>query len=991
MASNFSISAILSAKDNGFSSTLKSAMKTTDSLSSKLTSGFNFGILTGAGQQFFSTLTNGARDLLGEMSSASAAWQTFEDNMKTLKVPEKDIAAAKKEMQSFATQTIYSASDMANTYAQLKAVGVSDTEELVKAFGGLAAASENPQQAMKTLSQQATQMAAKPKVAWADFKLMLEQSPAGIAAVAAKMGMSTSKLVTAVQDGKVSTTKFFKAVREAGGAGSEFEKMATKYKTVGQAMDGLKETMTNVLMPAFNTLSSKAISAIDSIITAVGSDDFANKLNSIAKSISKYWNAAKSAFSGVGKAISDAFSAIKTALGDVTGAFGSTKSVDTFKERMQMLANAIKSVAGFFEKHAATIAKIIPVIGKLAGAFIGLKVLNSIPGVSFLVRGIGALGKVGIGAIANKISSLGKNAKTASEGAGELGSTSVQTGANMLKSAQSFALMGVAVLLIAAGFALLAQSAIALAGAGAPAIAVMAGLVVAVAALGFGMGALLKWLAPMGPQLITAATAMVVMAAAVLIIAVAFGVLAGVAILISNAGTTAIAVMFGLIVAVAALLGVAALCAPALTAGAAGFTAFGTSMLMVGAAFLLVGVAAVLAAAALLIITMALPMLVAFGAQGAIVILQLAGAMTLFAVGAALVGIALVTVAAGLLLVGAGALVAAVGVLLLAAGALLLGAGLQIMANALTIIAMTMPLAAAGALLLTASFTLLMAMVLIISATLAIMVIALAGLGIAAAASAIGIAAFGIAMAAAAIGVAAMAVGLLGVTAEMKSISKNAKSAEKSLKSMKKSVKVVEGGLKAIGSTAKSAMKSLTDAFDNTASKAQSSGKKVASSFAKGLNSGYPKAYTAGAYISAGFAQGMLSQLGIIEAAASRMAAAADKAVRAKAQIHSPSRVAMGLGAYWGEGYAEGLSNMIGKVHRAAQDLVSVPQVMTPDLAFAYGGEMSADFDYYRNAEYTIVVPVEVDGKEVARTTAPYMQSELDRNQTRSDRKHGKA
>lgn len=907
MASNFSISAILSAKDNGFSSTLKSAMKTTDSLSSKLTSGFNFGILTGAGQQFFSTLTNGARDLLGEMSSASAAWQTFEDNMKTLKVPEKDIAAAKKEMQAFATQTIYSASDMANTYAQLKAVGVSDTEELVKAFGGLAAASENPQQAMKTLSQQATQMAAKPKVAWADFKLMLEQSPAGIAAVAAKMGMSTSKLVTAVQDGKVSTTKFFKAVREAGGAGSEFEKMATKYKTVGQAMDGLKETMTNVLMPAFNTLSSKAISAIDSIITAVGSDDFANKLNSIAKSISKYWNAAKSAFSGVGTAISDAFSAIKTALGDVTGAFGSTKSVDTFKERMQMLANAIKSVAGFFEKHAATIAKIIPVIGKLAGAFIGLKVLNSIPGVSFLVRGIGALGKVGIGAIANKISSLGKNAKTASEGAGELGSTSVQTGANMLKSAQSFALMGVAVLLIAAGFALLAQSAIALAGAGAPAIAVMAGLVVAVAALGFGMGALLKFVAPMGPKLTVAATAMVIMAAAVLIIAVAFGVLAGVAILLANSGGLAIGVMVGMVAVIALLAWGAAALAPALLAGAAGFTAFGAALLMVAAA-------ALVAAVAVVIISTALPALSQYGLQGALAIAALGAAMLVFAAGAAVAGVALVVMSAGIVV-----------------------------------------------------------------------------FGVACVAAAVGIAAFGLAMTAAAVGVLAMAAALLGVTAEMKSISKNAKSAEKSLKSMKKSVKVVEGGLKAIGSTAKSAMKSLTDAFDNTASKALNSGKKVVSSFTKGLNSGYPKAYSAGAYVSAGFALGMLSQLAVVEAAANKLAAAADKAVRAKAKIKSPSRVAMGLGEYWGEGYAIGLSDMVGKVQRAAQELVSVPQVMTPALATSYSGEMSADFDYYRNSQYTIVVPVEVDGKEVARTTAPYMQSELDKKQTRNDRKHGKA
>ncbi|MDK6286117.1 hypothetical protein QP092_26990, partial [Klebsiella pneumoniae] len=76
---------------------------------------------------------------------------------------------------------------MATTYSQLAAVGTKNTDILVKGFGGLAAASADPAQAMKSLSQQATQMAAKPKVQWQDFQIMLEQSPAGMAAVSRKM------------------------------------------------------------------------------------------------------------------------------------------------------------------------------------------------------------------------------------------------------------------------------------------------------------------------------------------------------------------------------------------------------------------------------------------------------------------------------------------------------------------------------------------------------------------------------------------------------------------------------------------------------------------------------------------------------------------------------------------------------------------------------------------------------------------------------------
>ena len=49
---------------------------------------------------------------------------------------------------------------MATTYAQLDAVGIQSAESLVKGFGGIASAAENPAQAMKTLSQQGLQMAA---------------------------------------------------------------------------------------------------------------------------------------------------------------------------------------------------------------------------------------------------------------------------------------------------------------------------------------------------------------------------------------------------------------------------------------------------------------------------------------------------------------------------------------------------------------------------------------------------------------------------------------------------------------------------------------------------------------------------------------------------------------------------------------------------------------------------------------------------------------
>lgn len=76
---------------------------------------------------------------------------------------------------------------------------------------------------------------------------------------------------------------------------------------------------------------------------------------------------------------------------------------------------------------------------------------------------------------------------------------------------------------------------------------------------------------------------MIAAAGALLITAAAVWVLADAAIRISEAGTPAIATLAGMAVGIGALMGIAALCGPALTAGAVGFIAFGAAMLEIGA------------------------------------------------------------------------------------------------------------------------------------------------------------------------------------------------------------------------------------------------------------------------------------------------------------------------------------------------------------------------------------------------------------------------
>ena len=321
----------------------------------------------------FGVVKNAVGGLMGDLESGSATWKTFTGNMENIGKSKDEIASVKKEMQDFATKTIYSASDMATTYVQLEAVGIKSADQLVKGFGGLAAAAENPTQAMKTLSQQATQMASKPQVAWEDFKLILEQTPAGVAAVAKTMGMSTSEMVTAVQDGKIATQDFFDAITKTGNSDA-FMNMATQYKTVGQAMDGLQETLITKLQPTYDKVSAVAIKGIEKIIEVIEKVDFDKIFNAIESGVKK----AISAFNTMTKFVKDnatAFKILGTVVASVLAgvlAFGAVNSiVGTFGK----LKSAVAGLKGGFVALKATLlanpfAAIVAVIAALAVAFV---------------------------------------------------------------------------------------------------------------------------------------------------------------------------------------------------------------------------------------------------------------------------------------------------------------------------------------------------------------------------------------------------------------------------------------------------------------------------------------------------------------------------------------------------------------------------------------------------------------------------------------------
>lgn len=216
--------------------------------------------------------------------------------------------------------------------------------------------------------------------------------------------------------------------------------------------------------------------------------------------------------------------------------------------------------------------------------------------------------------------------------------------------------------------------------------------------------------------------------------------------------------------------------------------------------------------------------------------------------------------------------------------------------------------------------------------------------------------------------------------------------------------KGLESGSRSAEKATTTAVRSITNETQKLVPQMTNSGKQAANGFSTALQSGYTRAvslsrsaassilsalrsaqsgaYSAGYNIGAGLANGMSASLGRVQSIAAQLAAAAEKAIRAEAQIHSPSRVTDKLGQYFGEGWVQGILSMAKDAKQATEELIaipSLPEAPTPSLSGASGGswELSEDYSYTRNTKYTIVIPVNLEGKEVSRITAPFMEEDL--------------
>lgn len=993
MAETFSVKAILSAQDKGFKSVFGAATKSAKELKSTLMGGIGFGAMMAIGQKAVSVVSGSLSGLTKETINTSDAMQKLQQAMRFSGYAEDEIqriAGATGTLKTYADKTVFSLQDVMSTFGSLSANGVKDAEKLTESVGNAVAVFGGGAQEFSSVALAFSQAMASGALHAQDWNQIVNASPqlaGGLRKELIKLNPVLGEdFKQAMEDGAITADLLGQAMNNIGMTDMARE-AAQSVTTFEGAMGNLEATVTSGMQSIYDSfVKGKAVDAINQFNGKVEST-FSRLQTWIPATmirLESYWKILKKEASQVSGAFGDAFGAIQKELGKLIPAFGSTESVNGFRDAIQGAGDALQAFAGFLEEHADIIARVIAELPKLVVAYKGFKIAKSVaPFVGAFTSAIAGLASAVISTIAGKLFGISKGQEA-------VGKSSASSSKKMLASAKAFMMLGVGVALISGGFFLLAQGAKAVADSGPLAVAVLVGMVGALIGLSMGMMKMLSAMSGGTKKLTAMSTAMLALGGSILMISAAFWVLSDAAIRVSEAGPLAIGVLVGMVAAIAGLLIVAKMVAPTLTAGTVGFVAFGAAVVLAAA-----GIAILTASAISLANAGPLAIGVMFG-----LIVAIGGLMVV----AAAVAPVLTAGAVGLIAFGAAAV-------LVGAAVLLASAGLTLVASVLPIIAEYGLQASVAIGALGAAMTVFGAGTIVAGAGCTVLAVGLLAVGVAVLGVTVGVVAFGVAITAACVGVLAMAAALLAVNSSMKSIAKNAKTTQKSIESMKDSVSIVNDGLDALGNKAKSAVKSIVSAFDNGAGKARNSGQKLGDSAKEGVQnglqptqaiaistvsavlasfeSGAGSAYSSGLNIGMSFANGLAASLGRIQAIAVQMTAMANSVAASRASLPKARSVVVG-----------GIENtpaisVYGMVDET-NDRIDIPVISSADpVMTAYTSragakkELSDDYSYQRNTTYTIVVPVEYNGREAARVTAEFTQKELESRESMKMRLKG--
>lgn len=220
----------------------------TSMVNGKLTSGFQ-GIISSA----VTTLRQGVAGMVSESQKVGDAMQIYRVNMSSLGFNEKDVNKSLKRLGDYGKASVYDASDLLNQASTYYAYNRKDSEDIVKAFAGLIAQTNNPVQGLKTAGEQTAQMLANGYLNQQDFKFTRERfSALGASEVNKRLlelaqAKGYKSIIEATQKKGITADEYLDVIKEVGNS-TKFQSLVTSILTPKQAIENLKETLSNLLV-----------------------------------------------------------------------------------------------------------------------------------------------------------------------------------------------------------------------------------------------------------------------------------------------------------------------------------------------------------------------------------------------------------------------------------------------------------------------------------------------------------------------------------------------------------------------------------------------------------------------------------------------------------------------------------------------------------------------------------------------------------------------
>lgn len=321
MAEQYSVEAILSAVDKGFTHTLDAINEKLDKFDAKASkseqSGQKIGgtfkamALANLAAGAITKVTGDIGSLISESFKASDAMNKFRSTMQFAGLDNSAIEKSAASVRKYADDTVYDLDTIANTTAQLAANGIKDYDGLTQAAGNLNAVAGGNADTFKSVAMVMTQTASAGKLTGENWRQLSDAIPGAsgkIQEALKKNGAYTGDFRKALEQGKISADEFNKAIMDLGMTDVARE-AATSTKTIEGAVGNMQAGI---------------VTKINEIIDAIGKDKITGIINSIGEFVTGGLSVLKTVIPPIVSGITSLFSVLsdnKAIVVALTGAF----------------------------------------------------------------------------------------------------------------------------------------------------------------------------------------------------------------------------------------------------------------------------------------------------------------------------------------------------------------------------------------------------------------------------------------------------------------------------------------------------------------------------------------------------------------------------------------------------------------------------------------------------------------------------------------------